>query len=95
MYVRIRDMKVGEISEPFKTTDENNNEVFRIIKLDNVLPAHKANLKDDYQSLYDAALMQERSKVFDKWVKEKIKNTYIRISEEFKSCEFLKEGWLK
>jgi peptidyl-prolyl cis-trans isomerase SurA len=95
MYVRVRDMKVGEISEPFKTTDENNNEVFRIIRLDNVLPAHTANLKDDYQNLYDAALMQERSKVFDKWVKEKIKNTYIRISEEFKSCEFLKEGWLK
>ena len=35
MYVKIRDMKVGEISEPFKTTDENNNEVFRIVKLDN------------------------------------------------------------
>lgn len=95
MYVRVRDMKIGEISEPFKTTDENNNEVFRIIRLDNVLPAHTANLKDDYQNLYNAALMQERTKIFDKWVKEKIKNTYIKISEEFKSCEFLKNGWLK
>jgi peptidyl-prolyl cis-trans isomerase SurA len=95
MYDRIRYMKVGEISEPFRTKDENNNDVFRIIRLDNVLPAHTANLKDDYQALYEAALMQERSKVFQKWIKEKLDITYIRIAEEFKSCEFLKDGWLK
>lgn len=95
MYVKIRDMKVGEISNPFKTTDENNNEVFRIVKLDNVLPAHSANLKDDYQTLYDAALVKERAQVFDRWVKNKIGITYIKISEEFKGCDFLKNGWLK
>ncbi len=95
MYVKIRDMKVGEISEPFRTTDEDNNEVFRIVRLDNELPAHTANLKDDYQALYNAALVEERTKVFDKWVNEKIKSTYIKISEEFKSCDFLKNGWLK
>jgi peptidyl-prolyl cis-trans isomerase SurA len=95
MYVKVRDLKVGEISDPFKTTDENNNEVFRIVKLDNVLPAHAANLKDDYQSLYDAALVRERADVFDKWVKNKIAITYIKISEEFKSCDFLQRGWLK
>jgi peptidyl-prolyl cis-trans isomerase SurA len=95
MYVKIRDMKVGEISNPFKTTDENNNAVFRIVKLDNVLPAHSANLKDDYQTLYDAALVKERAQVFDKWVKNKIGITYIKISDEFKGCDFLKTGWLK
>ena len=95
MYVKIREMKVGEISDAFKTTDENNNEVFRIVKLDNVLPAHAANLKDDYQSLYDEALIKERADVFDKWVKNKIGITYIKISDEFKSCDFLQKGWLK
>jgi len=95
MYIRIRDMKVSEISESFRTTDENNNVVFRIVRLDNELPAHTANLKDDYQNLYNAALMNERTKVLDKWIKEKIEITYIKISEEFKSCEFLKKGWLK
>jgi peptidyl-prolyl cis-trans isomerase SurA len=95
MYIKIREMKVGEISDPFKTTDENHNEVFRIMKLDNVLPAHAANLKDDYQALYDAALVKERADTFDKWVKNKISITYIKISEEFKSCDFLQKGWLK
>jgi len=95
MYVKIRNMKVGEISDPFKTTDENNNVVFRIVKLDNELPAHTANLKDDYQNLYNAALMTERTKAYDKWIKEKTEITYLKISDEFKSCDFLKQGWLK
>ena len=95
MYVKVRDMKVGEISDPFRTADENNNVVFRVVKIDNELPAHTANLKDDYQNLYNAALMTERTKVFDKWVKNKIAVTYLKISNEFKSCEFLQKGWLK
>jgi peptidyl-prolyl cis-trans isomerase SurA len=95
MYVKVREMKIGEISNPFKTTDENNNEVFRIVRLDNILPAHSANLKDDYQNLYDAALVKERGQIFDRWVKNKIGITYIKISEELKGCDFLQKGWLK
>lgn len=94
MYVKVRDLKVGEISEAFRTTDEENNPVFRIVRLDNEMPAHKANLKDDYQTLYNAAMLKERGKAFDKWIREKLKITYVRISEELKSCDFLKDGWL-
>jgi peptidyl-prolyl cis-trans isomerase SurA len=95
MYVNVRNLKIGEISNPFKTTDENNNTVFRIVKVNNILPAHTANLKDDYQNIYDEALLKERSKIYDKWIKEKISSTYLKISDEFKSCAFLNEGWLK
>jgi peptidyl-prolyl cis-trans isomerase SurA len=95
MYVKIRDLKIGEISDPFRTTDENNNTVFRIVRLDNEIPAHRANLKDDYQSLYNAALMNKRSTKYDDWIKKKIEVTYLKISDEFKSCPFLEQGWLK
>jgi peptidyl-prolyl cis-trans isomerase SurA len=95
MYMHVRDLNVGEISEPFKTIDDNNNVVFRIVKLVNEMPAHTANLKDDYQDLYNSALMEERTKTYDKWIKNKIKITYLKISDEYKSCDFLQEGWLK
>jgi peptidyl-prolyl cis-trans isomerase SurA len=95
MYVKVRDMKVGEISDPFRTTDESNNPVFRIIRLDNEMQAHSANLKDDYQAICNAAVATERNKIYDKWIKDKIKVTYLKISDEYKSCEFLKRGWLK
>jgi peptidyl-prolyl cis-trans isomerase SurA len=95
MYVKVRDLKVGEISDAFKTTDESNSPVFRIVKLINEVPAHVANLKDDYQILYNATLIEARNKAYDKWIKEKIKTTYIRLSDEYKTCDFLKIGWLK
>ena len=95
MYVKVRDMKQGEISEAFRTEDDDGNVVFRIVRLDNEISAHRANLKDDYEILWTAALRQKRSKAYDKWIDEKIKSTYIRISDELKSCDFLKEGWLK
>jgi peptidyl-prolyl cis-trans isomerase SurA len=95
MYVQVRDMKPGEISEPFRTTDDNDNTVFRIVKLDDEIPAHRANLKDDYQVIGDAAMMNKRQKTYNEWIEKKIESTYIKISDEFKSCEFLKEGWLK
>ena len=95
MYMNVRELKIGEISKPFKTTDENNNPVFRIVKLDSEIPAHKANIKEDYQILYDAALAERRQKLYEDLIKKKLEFTYIRISEEYKSCEFLQKGWLK
>ena len=96
MYVRVRDLRVGEISDPFGTVDDNNNPVFRIVKVVNELPAHTANLKDDYQILYEFALMEKRQKLYEEWMKKKIERTYIKISDEYKSCGFLQEeGWLK
>jgi len=95
MYGRVRDLKTGEISEPFQTTDEIGNFVFRVVRLDNEIPAHRANLKDDYQVFYNAALMGERQSSYQQWIRKKIETTYIKISDELKSCKFLEAGWLK
>jgi peptidyl-prolyl cis-trans isomerase SurA len=94
-YVIVRDMKIGEISKAFRTNDETGNVVFRIVKLDNQLAAHVADLKNDYQEIYNAALLNKRSKTYQEWIDKKIGTTYIKISEEFKSCEFTNQRWLK
>jgi len=95
MYVKVRELKIGEISEPFKTTDENGNTVYRVVKLDDEVSAHRADLKDDYQFLYSAALTYGRQQMYKEWINKKIQTTYIKISDEFKSCKFLENGWLK
>lgn len=96
MYIRVRDLKIGEISDAFRTTDEIGNPVFRIVKLDDEISAHRADYKDDYQFLYNAALNAKRQQSYKEWIDKKISTTYIRIAEEFKNCKFLgKEGWLK
>jgi peptidyl-prolyl cis-trans isomerase SurA len=94
-YFVVRNLKIGEISQPFRTTDENGNTVFRIVKLDKQLPAHVANLKDDYQTLYNATLMDKRVKIYQDWIDKKIGITYIKVSDEFKTCQFRNAGWMK
>lgn len=94
-YVRVRDLKIGEISEPFRTVDESGNTVFRIVKLDSQTPAHVADVNTDYQLLYNHTLYQKRSKYYKEWIDKKIGITYIRVSDEFKSCPFKNKGWMK
>ncbi len=95
MYVKVRDLKTGEISDPFQTTDDIGNTVFRVVRLDDEIPAHRANLKDDYQFFYNATTASVRQTTYMDWITKKIETTYIKISDEFKSCKFLEQGWLK
>ncbi|MBP8960515.1 MAG: peptidylprolyl isomerase [Bacteroidales bacterium] len=94
-YSIVRELKPGEISNPFKTTDENGNTVFRIVRLDKEYPAHVADLNSDYQTIYNAALLEKRSKAYKEWIDKKIDETYIKISDEFKSCPFQNPKWLR
>ena len=94
-YTAVRNLKINDISEPYRTADEKGNVVYRIAKIDNEMPAHRANLKEDYQYLYDLALKEKQSKVYQEWINKKIEVTYIKISDEFRTCNFSNPGWLK
>jgi peptidyl-prolyl cis-trans isomerase SurA len=94
-YVKVRDLKIGEISIPFRTNDENGNTVYRIVRLDNQTPAHVADVKSDYEMLNNSALEQKRAKYYQDWITKKIGITYVKVSDEFKSCPFVNKGWLK
>jgi len=94
-YNVVKDLKPGEISEPFESRDENGKVVFKIMKIHKVIEAHRANLEDDYGMIEQMALMEKQLKAVEKWINEKKKKTYIHIDESFMKCEFLKNGWIK
>ncbi|MFB0973041.1 MAG: peptidylprolyl isomerase, partial [Bacteroidales bacterium] len=57
-YNVLKDMKVGDISEPFESADNegrNGNTIYKIIRLDRIIPAHTANIENDYSSLLQVA----------------------------------------
>ncbi|MCB2195094.1 MAG: peptidylprolyl isomerase [Bacteroidetes bacterium] len=94
-YSVIKDLKVGELSEPFESRDENGKVAFKIVRINKKVEAHRANLKDDYEMIQQMTLMNKQQSVVDKWITEKKKKTYIHIDESFLKCEFLKDGWIK
>lgn len=92
----VNNMEIGEISEPFIMIDnKRNKEVVAIVKLTNRIEGHKANMSDDYQVL---KLMYENAqieKLIEKWIAKKMTNTYIRIDDAWRDCEFKYDGWIK
>ncbi len=90
----IKKMNIGEISKAFEAKDKNGNKTYKIIKIISKSAAHIANLKDDYQRIKDMTLAQKKEKALYDWVLEKQKTNYIKIDNEFKSCNFHYKGWL-
>ena len=94
-YYAIKDLSEGEISKPFETRDLNGNVLTKIIRLDKIIPQHFADINEDYIRIEEVALENKKSKVFKKWIEEKIKDMYIRIDPEYHNLKFTYEGWVK
>ena len=95
-YAAIRDLQVGQISAPIESLDNegrNGNTVYKIIKVDKIIPAHTASFKNDYDLLLQQAKNKMAMAAIDKFVDSKIKTTYIILDPLFKDCVFEREGW--
>lgn len=90
----IRNLKIGEISESFESTDDKGKLIYKVIRLKSKTEPHKANIKEDYELLKNMTMQAKQNEVIDAWVQDKIKSTYIRINEPYKSCTFRLKGWL-
>ena len=65
----------------------------KIHKLVEVIPAHKANLNDDYLIIEQEALKNKQMKEFEKWMTEKIAKMYVRIDPEYHYDDFDIKAW--
>lgn len=95
-YAAIRDLKEGEISESFVSLDNegrNGNTVYKIIKVDKIIPAHPATFSNDYTLLLNQATDAKRGEAIENFIDSKIKSTLIIIDPLFKDCVFTHEGW--
>ena len=95
-YAAIKDLKEGEISAPVESLDNegrNGNTVYKIIRVDKIIPSHTATFSNDYKVLLDLAKQDKSMKAIDDFIAEKIKTTHIIIDPMFKECNFEREGW--
>ena len=101
-YNAVKDLKVGEISEPVESQDNEGfmqgrqgNLIYKIIKVDKIIPAHTATFENDYSQILEQVQAQKQTEAVDKFLNEKIQNTYIVIDPLFGECEFSREAWNK
>ncbi len=87
-------MKVGEISKPFTMINSRQKEVIAMVKLKSKIEGHKASLSEDYQALKSMVEAEKREEILNGWLEKKIKETYIRINDNWKNCDFQNTGWI-
>jgi peptidyl-prolyl cis-trans isomerase SurA len=88
-------MHIGEISDPFVIQLSNGKTICAIVKLRNRINGHKANMSEDYEILYEMVSSLRQQEALEKWVREKQRTTYVRISEGWNDCDFIYPGWGK
>ena len=87
-------MHVGEISDPF-TMQVKGKTTCAIVKLKNKINGHKATMAEDYEILYELVSEISQEEALEKWIREKQRTTYVRISEGWNDCDFRYPGWGK
>jgi peptidyl-prolyl cis-trans isomerase SurA len=95
-YAAIKDLKEGEVSEPIESLDNegrDGNLVYKIVKVDKIIPAHPATFSNDYTLLLSQAKSELQEKAINDFIDKKIKPTYIVIDPLFGDCDFEREGW--
>jgi peptidyl-prolyl cis-trans isomerase SurA len=90
MVLKMRELKVGDFSQPSEYVDERGKKGVRIIYLKSKTEPHRENLKDDYNKINQRAIEQKKEAALEKWFTEKTNGYYIMIDDEYKNCPTLK-----
>jgi len=89
IYLLTDALESGGISQPSLYMDLfERKQGIRIVRLQNRVPAHQANLEQDYALIKLAAENDKKQKTLDEWVQTKIPNAYVRIDAAYQNCDF-------
>lgn len=94
LYVKVSELKEGEVSLVYEEEDRRQQKSYEIFMVTNRLEEHVADYSTDYLKIKDLALKEKQIEAVAKWQNEKIIDTYIKITGEYKDCDF-SSNWLK
>ena len=88
-------MSIGEVTNPSLTkSNDGSQAAYRLIRLNNLILEHKANIANDFDVLKEYALVDKKQRFIDKWIIDNIDDTYIQINEDFSYCSCYNK-WIK
>jgi peptidyl-prolyl cis-trans isomerase SurA len=93
-YGRVSALKSGDVSEPYFDETREGEKMYKIILMKDKVDSHKADFVKDYVKIQQLTMQKKQEEVLDKWNKEHVSETYVKINETHKSCDF-KYNWSK
>ena len=90
---QIAGLHKGDYTEVFED-EMQRKKVVRLIRIDDIIPAHQLSIETDYDRIKQMALNKKRNEIVEKWVKGRIPNVFISLDSRYKDCAFTK-NWDK
>ncbi|CAL2064477.1 peptidylprolyl isomerase [Tenacibaculum sp. 190524A05c] len=94
LYGRINELQEGEYSEVFYDETRTQEKMYKLILMKSRTNTHTADLVKDYVKVQKLALAKKKEETIEKWSKDKILETYIKLGDDYKKCTF-KANWKK
>lgn len=94
VFLAIDTLEVGEMSGAVYYESPSREKGYRILKLISKTKPHRANMRDDYQTLQNMATQKLQSENMEEWVRLHIDRTYVNVNKEYTDCTF-HHPWLK
>lgn len=89
----VEQLQVGEVSPAFQMVNSRGKTVCAVVKLKSRTEGHRATITEDFQTMKEVVLQKRKNDFIHEWVKNKIKDTYVRMDDRYKGCDFEYEGW--
>lgn len=89
VFLSIQNMQEGENTNALLYQTQDNQPAFRIFYVKHRVSPHRADIRADYDMIYDMALAKAKSDAMKKWMTNKIANTYVRVMDRYKNCKFM------
>lgn len=88
VFLSIQNMQEGENTNALLYQSQDNRPAFRIFYVKRRVAPHRADIQADYDLIYEMALAKAKQNAMKKWMTDKIANTYVRVMNRYKNCQF-------
>ena len=85
LYSQVSNLKGNEVSQPLLNTDDKGKKTYKLITVTNRIDQHTADYAKDYTKIKELALKEKQINAIATWFDAKIKDTYIKINNDYKA----------
>lgn len=94
LYSQVINLEEGVVSNPILEYDRTGKAFYKLLLISDKKDEHVADYGKDFLKIKALAKKEKQIKAIAEWQDEKIKDTYIKITGEYRDCEFT-NNWIK